>query len=341
MLLSFIMRRRSNDMRRLMIKGLLSLSVLALAWEHFLAPAHAESWPSKPIRIVVPFPPAGTTDQIARWMQPLLERELKTPVVIENRGGASGSIGTHAVVTSPADGYTFLMVFDTHAAIPALIPAVPYDTVNDLAPIMLIGKSPMVITAHASAPYKSFGDIISAAKQQPESVSYGTIGSGSLAHLAMTQLSNQLNVKLNHIPYKGGGPLTVDAIAGHVPTAIASVALLSPHIKAGKLVPLAVTSAERFPQLPDTPTLAELGVPGYDAQAWWGLLAPVRTPPEILTRMHEATVKALEDSTVKTKLGEQGLIYALSRSEEFGSFIRSEIARWSKVIKDNRINAGQ
>src|SRR5215467_15190421 len=176
-------------------------------------PARAESWPSQTIRIIVPFPPGGTTDQIARRVQPLLEQKLKTTIVIENRGGASGSIGTQVAVTSPPDGSTFLMVFDTHGANPSLLPKLPYDTLRDLAPVMLIGTSPMVITAHPASEYKSFADVVAAAKKKEGAVNYGTIGVGSLAHLAMSQIANELNVSLTHIPYKGGGPLTTDAIA--------------------------------------------------------------------------------------------------------------------------------
>jgi tripartite-type tricarboxylate transporter receptor subunit TctC len=321
--------------------ALLLVSACALTWGILLSPAYAQDWPSRPIRIVVPFPPGGTTDQIARWVQPLLQKDLNVPVVIENKGGASGSIGTQAVVASPPDGYTFLLVFDTHAVNAVLIPNIPFDTVRDLTPVMLIGKSPMVVTAHQSSPYKTFADIVKASKEKPESVSFGTIGSGSLAHLALTQISNQLNVKMNHVPYKGGGPLTIDAIAGHVPVAIASVALLSPHIKSGKLVPLAVTSPARASQLPDTPTIAEIAVPGYGAEAWWGMLAPARTPPAIIERMRAAMVKSLNEPSVKTALEEQGLLYDLSGGEALGTFIDSEIVRWGKVVKDNKIDAGQ
>jgi len=325
-------------MRRL---ALLLLSACALACGSLVSPVSAQDWPARPIRIVVPFPPGGTTDQIVRWVQPLLQKDLNVPVVIENKGGASGSIGTQTVVASPPDGYTFLLVFDTHAVNPALIPNIPFDTVKDLAPVMLIGKSPMVITAHQSAPYKTFADIVKASTEKPESVLFGTIGSGSLAHLAMSQIANQLSVKMNHVPYKGGGPLTVDAIAGHVPVAIASVALLSPHIKSGKLVPLAVTSPTRANQLLDTPTIAEVAVPGYAAEAWWGMLAPARTPPAFIERMRAAMVKSLNNTAVKTALEEQGLLYDLSGGQAFGRFIESEIVRWGKVVKDNQINAGQ
>jgi len=305
-----------------------------------VVPADAQAaWPPKTMRIIVPFPPGGTTDVIARRVQPLLERNLKTTVVIENRGGASGSIGTQAAVAAAPDGATFVLVFDTHGANPALLPNLPYDTVKDLAPVMLIGTSPMVITAHSQAPYRSFGDVVTAAKAG--TVTYGTIGAGSLAHLAMSQIGNALNVTMTHVPYKGGGPLTTDAVAGHVPLAIASIALLSAHIKSEMLRPLAVTSAKRVETLPGTPAVSELGVPGFDAEAWWGLLAPAKTPPELVARMHAAMRDALEDPGVRQNLAEQGLDYRLSSPDEFGRFIESEIKRWTKVVHDNKISVTQ
>jgi tripartite-type tricarboxylate transporter receptor subunit TctC len=300
-------------------------------------PAGAQAWPSKTIRIIVPFPPGGTTDVIARRVQPLLEQDLKTTIVIENRAGASGAIGTQAAVTSAPDGATFVLVFDTHGANPSLLPNLPFDTLKDLAPIMLIGTSPMVITAHPTTVYRSFADVIAAAKAKPGAVTYGTIGAGSLAHLAMSQIGNALDVTMTHVPYKGGGPLVTDAIGGHVPVAIASTALFSPHVKAGKLTALAVTSAKRAAQLPDTPTVSELRIAGFDAEAWWGLLAPAKTPPEIIARMNVAMVDALQNPMVKQSLSEQGIDYRLSSPDAFGRFVESEIARWAKVVKDNSI----
>jgi tripartite-type tricarboxylate transporter receptor subunit TctC len=300
-------------------------------------PASAQAWPSKTIRIIVPFPPGGTTDVIARRVQPLLEQHLKTTIVIENRAGASGAIGTQAAITSAPDGATFVLVFDTHGANPSLLPNLPFDTLKDLAPIMLIGTSPMVITAHPTTVYRSFADLIAAAKAKSGAVAYGTIGAGSLAHLAMSQIGNALDVTMTHVPYKGGGPLITDAIGGHVPVAIASTALFSPHVKAGKLTALAVTSAKRAAQLPDTPTVSELRIAGFDAEAWWGLLAPAKTPPEIIARMNAAMVDALQDPMVKQSLSEQGLDYRLSSPDAFGRFVESEIARWAKVVKDNNI----
>jgi tripartite-type tricarboxylate transporter receptor subunit TctC len=317
----------------------LVIGLHGLLWLGF--PVSAESWTSKPIRIIVPFPPGGTTDQIARRVQPLLEADLKTIIVIENRGGASGAIGTQVAARSEPNGTTFLLVFDTHSVNPSLLPNLPFDTLNDLAPIMLIGKSPMVITAHSATAYRRFDDVLAASRKNPGSVAYGTAGAGTLAHLAMSQIANAFKVTMTHVPYKGGGPLTTDAIAGHVPLAIASVALLSPHIQAGALHPVAVTSAKRYAQLPDTPANAELGIAGFDAEGWWGLLAPAKTPSDVIVRMNAAMAKALREPAVERSLNDQGIEYQLSSPKAFGEFIEGEIARWAKVIKDNKIVAGE
>jgi tripartite-type tricarboxylate transporter receptor subunit TctC len=327
-------------MRQVLLRAfaVLALGLCGACWP---APAlRAQDWPSKPVRIIVPFPPGGITDQIARHVQPQLEQDLKATVVIENRGGASGSIGTQAAALSPPDGATFVLVFDTHAVNPSLQPKLAFDTLKDLAPIMLIGKSPMVITAHPTAPYKTFADVVAASRKTPGVAAFGTIGVGSLAHLAVSQIANTLDVTMTHVPYKGGGPLMTDAVGGHVPLAIASIALFSPHIRAGALRPLAVTSSKRYAQVPDTPTIAEVSVPGFDAEAWWGFLAPAKTPSAIIARMHAALGKALQDSAVRQSLSEQGLEYELSTPEVFGRFLESEVSRWAKVVRDNKIVAG-
>ena len=321
-----------NKLRRVLAILAVGLCALWLA-----LPAGAQAWPPKTVRIIVPFPPGGTTDLIARRIQPMLERNLKTSILIENRGGASGAIGTQAAVAAAPDGATFVLVFDTHGANPSLLPNLPFDTLKDLAPVMLIGTSPMVITTHQSTAYKSFPDVIAAAKAQSGAVAYGTIGAGSLAQLVMSQIGNALDVTMTHVPYKGGGPLVNDAIAGHVPTAIASIALFSPHIKSGALRALAVTSVKRSARLPDTPAVSESAVPGFDAEAWWGLLAPAKTSPEIVARMNAAMVEALNDPMAKQSLSEQGVDYRLSSPDVFGRFVESEVKRWAKVVKDNNI----
>jgi tripartite-type tricarboxylate transporter receptor subunit TctC len=320
-----------------------ALAVLALGLLDLLSasgPGATQVWPSNPIRIIVPFPPGGTTDQIARRVQPLLQADLKVPVIIENRTGASGAIGTQAAVASPPDGTTFVLVFDTHAVNPSVLPNLPYDTLRDLAPVMLIGTSPMVIASHPATAYKSFADLVAAARKSDGAINYGTVGAGSLAHLAMTRIANGLKVTMTHVPYRGGGPLLTDAIAGHIPVTIASIALLSPQISSGALRALAVTSSSRYAWLPDIPTVTELGL-AIDAQSWWGLLAPAKTPSNIIMRMHDALAKALDVETVRQSLSEQGVIYRLSSPEELGRFLEAEIPRWAQVVKDNRIVASE
>ncbi|OGA01179.1 MAG: receptor [Betaproteobacteria bacterium RIFCSPLOWO2_02_67_12] len=303
--------------------------------------AHAQAWPTQPVRFIVPFPPGGTTDQIIRHAQPHLQQSLGTQIVIENRGGASGAIGTGVAAKSAPDGYTFVLVFDTHGVNPSLIPGMTFDTLKDLAPVMLIGKSPMVFTTHPTTPYKTFRDVLAATRANPNSVSYGSIGSGSLAHLFVTLISKQGGFSLTHVPYKGGGPLVTDSVAGHVPVSIATAALLAPHIQSGKLRALAVTSPQRFPQLPEVPTLAEQGVAGLDAEAWWGLLAPAKTPAPIIARMNAEFAKALRVPAVNERLTQQGVVLSLSQPEEFGKFVAGEVERWGKVVRENAITAGQ
>ena len=308
----------------------------------FALSAGAQNWPAQPVKIVVPFPPGGTTDQIARHVQPHLQQSLGQQVVIENRGGASGAIGAGVVAKSAPDGYTFLLVFDTHGVNPSLIPNMSFDTLKDLAPMMLIGKSPMVFTAHPSQPYKTFGDVVAASKAKPNSVGFGTIGSGSLAHLYVTLLGKQGGFAMTHVPYKGGGPLVTDTLAGHVPVSIATVALLAPHIKAGKARALAVTSAQRFPQLPDVPTVAEaIGLQGADAESWWGLLAPAKTPAAIIARMNDEFAKALKNPGVNEKLTAQGVVLTMNGPDDFGKFLANEVDRWGKVVRENKITAGE
>jgi tripartite-type tricarboxylate transporter receptor subunit TctC len=206
---------------------------------------------------------------------------------------------------------------------------------------MLIGKSPMVITAHPSFPYKTFAEVVRFAKAKPGVVTFGTIGSGSLAHLAMAMITGYAKVEMTHIPYKGGGPLIINAIGGHVPMAIASLALFSPYIQSGRLKAIAITSAKRHPQLPDVATVAEQVMPGFEAEAWWGLLAPVNTPAPILTRMHAEVTKALRVPAMQQHLDQQALIVSASSPDEFQKFLVNEVERWARVVRDNKIKPGE
>lgn len=319
-------------MKSMLTRALAAIAVAAAAFG-----AQAQEWPAQTVKIVVPFPPGGTTDQIARHAQAPLTKLLGQTVVVENRGGGSGSIGAALVAKAPADGYTWLLVFDTHGVNPSLIPNLPFDTLKDLAPVMLVGTSPMLLTAHPSTPYKSFAEVLDVARKDPGAISFGTIGSGSLGHLAMSLVQDQVGAKMTHIPYKGGGPLVQDAIAGHVPIAIGSAALMNPSVKAGRLRALAVTSKQRFEPMPDVPTVSEQGVPGFDSEAWWGLHAPAGTPAPIIARMHKAFSDALKDPGVLEKLTAQGVVLQLTSPEEYGKFLENEVTRWARVVKENNI----
>jgi tripartite-type tricarboxylate transporter receptor subunit TctC len=303
-------------------------------------PAVAQSWPAKPVKFIVPFPPGGSVDPIARLLAVRLSDSLGQQFIVENKTGASGSIGTAFVAKSPADGYTFVFVFDTHGVNPTLIPNMPFDTVKDLAPVMLIGTAPMAIGTAIAKPYKSFADVINAAKAKPDSVSYGSIGNGSLGHLTMTLVQQAGGFKIVHIPYKGGGPMSADALGGQIETAIGSVAVLAPHVKGGKLRAIAVTGDKRSNSMPDVPTLAEQGFSGFSALAWWGVFAPAGTPRPIIDKLNAEMAKAINQPELKKQLTEQlGIDLAISTPEALQAWTVGEIERWGKVVRDNGIRA--
>ena len=319
-------------------QNLLVACVVTLA---ALSPLHAlaQAWPTKqPIKLVAVFPPGGSVDQVARILAQPLQAQLGQSIIVENKGGASGAIGTAQVAQAAADGYTFAVVFDTHAVNPALIANINFDTRKDLEPIALIGTAPMVLATHVGSEYKTFADVVAAAKAK-KNVSYGTIGSGSLGHLAMALIGKNNSLDWQHIPYKGGGPLMNDAIAGHVPLSIGSVFVTKPHIDSGRMRPLVVTTSKRSPDLPNVPTMAESGVAGFEAPAWWAILAPAKTPPEILKRMNEEVNKALKNVDIAKKLDAQGIDIVGGSPEVARVFIDKQMEIWAKVVKDNGIKA--
>lgn len=299
----------------------------------------AQVWPTKqPIKLVAVFPPGGSVDQVARILQIPLQLQLKQTVIVENKGGASGSIGTASVANAAPDGYTFAVVFDTHAVNPSLIPNMSFDTKRDLADIILIGKSAMVLATPVGSEFKTFADVVAAAKAK-KNVSYGSIGSGSLGHLAMALMGKSSGLDWQHIPYRGGGPLMSDAVAGHVPLSIGSVFVTKPHIDNKKLRPLVVTTSKRSPDLPDVPTVAESGYAGFEAPAWWAVVAPAKTPPDILKRMNEEINKVLKNPEVAKKLDQQGIDVVGGTPAEASVFIQRQMTIWDKVVKDNGIKA--
>jgi tripartite-type tricarboxylate transporter receptor subunit TctC len=297
----------------------------------------AQDWPSRqPIRLVAVFPPGGSVDQVARLLAPHLQQELGQNVIVENKGGASGSIGAAQVAAAAPDGYTFAVVFDTHGVNPALIPNLPFDSKKDLTTVIVIGSSPMVLATHAGSGFRSFADVVAAARTD-KAPSYGSIGSGSLGHLAMALLGRNNGLNFTHVPYKGGGPLMNDAVAGHVPLAIGSVFVVKPHIDSKRLRPLAVTTSQRAPQLPDVPTIAESGFAGFEAPAWWAVLAPAKTPAAVVQRMNEAINKVMRKPEVATRLQSQGIEVLGGTPQAGQAFVEGQMDIWGKVVKDNGI----
>jgi len=317
----------------------LSVALALLALGSGAPSVLAQAWPTRqPIKLVAVFPPGGSVDQVARILAQPLSEQLGQSIIVENKGGASGSIGTAFVAAAPADGYTFAVVFDTHGVNPSLIPNLPFDSKKDLTPIGLVGTSPMVLATYAGSEYKSFADVVAATKAK-KNVSYGSIGSGSLGHLAMALLGKNGGIDWQHVPYRGGGPLMTDAVAGHVPLSIGSVFVTKPHIDNKRLRPLVVTTSKRSPDLPDVPTVAESGFAGFEAPAWWAVLAPAKTPPDILKRMNEELNKVLKRPDIAKKLDAQGIDVVGGTPEAARVFIERQMDIWAKVVKDNNIQA--
>src|SRR5437870_5322865 len=300
----------------------------------------AQTWPAKPVKIIAVFPPGGSVDQVARLLAQQLTLQTGGQFIVENRAGASGSIGTAALAKADPDGSTLGVVFDTHAVNPSLIPNLPFDTMKDLTPLMLVGTGGMALVTHPDQPYKSFRDVVAAAKAKPGSVSFGTIGAGSLGHLAMAQLGNQLGVEFNHVPYRGGGPLMNDAIGNQVPLAIGSIFLVSPHVASGRLRAIAVTSAKPDPKLPGVEPIATSGVPGFEVSTCWGVFAPANVPVAVTIRIYDEFAKAIRTPEVRQKLSEQGIEVLGAPPNELDALLRREIPRWAKVIRDNGIKLG-
>jgi len=313
-----------------------ALSALAGGYTH----AQDANWPTKPVRFIVPFPPGGSVDPLARLTGARLGASLGQQFVIDNRTGASGAIGTAIAAKSAPDGYTYVFVFDTHAVNPSLIPNLPYDTLKDLASVMIVGTAPMVLTTSPSKPYRSFDDVVKLAKAKPATLTFGSVGSGSLGHLAMMLVQQQAGVKMVHIPYKGGGPALTDAIGGQIDFAITSVAVPVPHIRAGRLRGVVTTGEKRTHSIPDTPTLIESGLPGFSAQAWWGIVTPAGISRPLLAKVHAEFVKAYSQPDIRKQLTEQfSMDLVVGTPEAMTKFVSAEMARWSKVVKENNIGS--
>ena len=310
---------------------------LALVSVLLLVPAaHAQGYPGKPIRLIVGFPPGGGTDVMARILGPKLAETLGQAIVIENRPGAASTIAADLTAKAPPDGYTLTLGHvNAHAIAPGIFPKLPYDAERDLAPVAQIAISPNLLVVHPAFAVKTVADIVARARAQPGRVICGSAGSGSTQHLSLELLKSMAKVDILHVPYKGSGPLIADLIGGQVMMSFDSSAAIAPHIKSGRVLPIAITGAKRSAAFPDLPTVAESGFPGYEVYTWWGLFGPAGMPRPVVERLHTALTGALRAPDVVAKLGELGADPVGSTPEQFAAFVKSEIAKWGRVVRES------
>jgi len=315
--------------------GFHAVKACALAALAISASAHAEVYPAKPIHMIVAYPPGGGTDIVGRMVAQKLGETLGQSVVVENRGGASGNIGTEIAARSAPDGYTVLMGNVAPNAINvSLFRNLPFDPVSDFAPVSLVASTSNILVVHPSTPARTVKEVVALARSRPGTLNFASAGVGSSSHLAGELFRILAGADIVHVPYKGAGPAMVDVLSGQVQLYFATMPAAMPHVKSGKLVPIAVTSLGRSQALPDVPTVAESGVPGFEASTWYGLLAPAHSPDAAIARLHESVVKVLGDAALRAKLADQGFEPVGDSPKEFAVYIRSEIAKWGKVIRD-------
>jgi tripartite-type tricarboxylate transporter receptor subunit TctC len=307
--------------------------VLAAAIACIAGFAQAQDYPARPIRVIVPFSPGGAVDGPMRIVAQELSKRMNQQVVVENKPGAGATLGTEVVAKAPPDGYTLLLASQTNAISATLYKSLSYDPIEDFAPISLIGREPGVLVVNPALPVKTFGEFVAYVKERPGKLDYASSGNGSGQHLFMALLLSSTGLQMNHIPYKGSGQATADLLGGQVMVSIPGTAGMVGHIKAGKLRALAVTGAQRSPQLPDVPTVMESSVPGYEAYVWLGLLAPKGTPRPIIERLHREVIQALATPEVKTYMANSGIEIVGSTPEEFDRYFRAEKDLWAKVVR--------
>jgi len=299
----------------------------------FVWSAANAQYPAKPLRFILPFPPGGGTDALARSMGNRLAEALGQQVIIDNRPGAGANIGAELAAKSPPDGHTLFMVTPTHAINVTLYRNLGYDLLKDFVPVSNLATTAMVVVVHPSIPARSVKELIAVAKARPGQLAHSSSGTGSITQLAGELFKNQTGTKMLHIPYKGGGPSVIALVSGEASVGFATTPSCITQVKAGRLRGLAITTAKRSPFLPDLPTVAQAGVPGYDAETWYGMLVPAGTSKEIIARLHADSVKALQFADVKSRLDGAGLVPVGSSPEELGAYMRSEVAKWGKVVK--------
>lgn len=322
-------------------RAVLTTTIGATFGSMFATPGFGQETPDwakgQTIKIIVPFAPGGSLDAISRMMQPGMQQRLGTTVLVENRAGAGGAVGANLVAKSAPDGTSILIVFDSHAVLPTLM-KLQYDWKTDLDPVMLIGTAPMVIACHPSRPFKDFRDVIAASKAKPDSLTFGTVGNGSLGHLLMVMLGKKGGFSIKHLPYRGGGPALNDAVGGHIDLIIGSAALVSSQIEAGALRPLAQSGPTRLASLKDTPTLIESGFPDTEASAFWGIFVRAGTPEPIKSRIHADMKAALQEPAIRSRLEtSQQIKLELSDGKTFGAFFEQQVKIWGEVVTQNDI----
>jgi tripartite-type tricarboxylate transporter receptor subunit TctC len=318
-------------------KGLLLSVVVAFSLGVFapaVSPEAKAAYPDKPIRLMVPFAAGGNTDIISRAIGNELSKNLGVSVVIENRGGAGGMVGSEVVAKAPADGYTLLMVSASHVINPSLQKKLPYDTIKDFAAISMVADVPTVLVVHPSVPAKTLKELIAYAKANPGKLNYASAGKGTVGHLAAELLKSMAEIKMVHVPYKGAGPAMTDILGGHVQMIFSSMPAAMPHIQSGMLRSIVMTGAKRSAAAPNIPTMAEAGLPGFEVSSGFGLFAPAKTPRTVINRLNAEVVKALRVPSVRESLASQGAEPVGSTPEEYDAFVRSEIAKWQKVCRE-------
>ena len=310
------------------------VSVAAVVFALLVLPVHgAETWPSKPIRVILSVPAGATPDVTARLVTPGLSQQLGQPLVVDNRGGAGGLIGAEIVAKSAPDGYTLFISSPGALTILPHLRKVPYDTVRDFAPVSLISVGPFVLITHPSVPVKSVKELIALARAQPGKLNYASAGNGVANHLAMELFKQMAGVDITHVPYKGAPQAVTDVLAGHMNMTFNSIAPIIAHIRAGRVRVLGVASSKRSPQLVDVPTIAESGVPGYEAENWFGMFAPAKTPKQIISRLNEAVVKVVRSPEIQTQFAALGADAIGNSPGEFAAFVRRDMEKYARVVK--------
>jgi tripartite-type tricarboxylate transporter receptor subunit TctC len=313
------------------------MRLLLLALAFAMVPAWAQTWPAKPVRFIVPFPPGGSTDVAARTVAEKLSRALGQQVVVDNRGGGGGAIGTVEAARAAADGYTLLFVADPVITLHLVVKNVQFDMQRDFAAITQVTSQPIAVAVHSSVPVKSVQELVAYAKASPGKLSFAHSGTGSGQHMSGELFKKMAGIDIVHIPYKGGGPAVQDLVAGQVPMGVLGSTPLIPHHKSGRIRIIAFTSKERFPPMPEIPTLHESGLAGFDTTQWLGILAPKGTPAEIVSRVHVETAKALALPEVKERLAQAALQAVGSTPKEFEALIRADLERWSAIARELKL----